>query len=92
MTNRKVSTIFGAIRQEGIAEGKIEGKIEGIAEGKIEGKIECLQESLKGLILKKFGNLPSAIAKKIDASNMEELQKAQFSIFEAKTPESLFDN
>jgi predicted transposase/invertase (TIGR01784 family) len=42
----KQSRIYQSIKQEGIEEGKLEGKLEGIEEGKLKGKLEAVPQFL----------------------------------------------
>ena len=97
---KNMTSIFEPARQRGIAEGIKQGIQkgiqtgikQGIQKGKNEGITEGIQKSIKQLIRIKFGKVPAGITKRIDKMDEKQLLKVQSRLFEADSPESLFEN
>lgn len=63
---------WGEGRQEGILEGKQEGILEGKQQGKQEGIIEGRADTLRRLLVKRFGSLPDWAAQRLASATEEE--------------------
>jgi hypothetical protein len=67
------------------------GKREGKIEGKIEGRLLTARSTLKRLLERRFGSLPSSVEARIDAAEVEALEAALLRIFDVTTPEGVFE-
>jgi predicted transposase YdaD len=85
-----LATIGKVWREEWLAEGRAAGKAEGKAEGKIEGKVEGKAESLLRLLTARFGVLPPAVRKGIEAADLATIERWFDHAIEASDLSSVF--
>ena len=75
-----------------IAEQWIEqGRLEGELRGELKGKLEGSSNSLRLLVKRKFGNVPSNVKSRIEQADFETLQRYLENIIDAKTPEDVVE-
>jgi hypothetical protein len=76
-------------RAEGEARGRAEGEARGRAEGEARGRAEGKEETLRGLLSLKFGDLPEAAARRLENATEAELDRCLQRLLTAGTLEEV---
>jgi hypothetical protein len=72
------------------AEGRTEGRIEGRTEGRVEGRVEGEARMLLRLLQRRFGALRADVVKRVEAANLELLDRWSERLFDATSLDEVF--
>jgi predicted transposase YdaD len=70
--------------------GRAEGLREGLREGRREGRLEGRQDTLRELLIGRFGPLPQATEDRVAKATLSELKAWTKAVMNAATLESVF--
>ena len=73
-------------RNEGIREGRVEGRVEGIREGRVEGERTVLERQLR----RRFGPLSPAVADRLHRASATDLEAWAENLLEARRLDDVF--
>ena len=79
-----------AAEMRGEARGEVKGRVEGKAEGKAEGELEGSANTLKRLLTRRFGALPSGVQARIAQADLAQLERWEDRLLDAASLEEVF--